>query len=93
MNRTLPGDDGPSFLPDERLSVDAAVRSFTSGAAYVNRLDDLTGDLTVGKLADLIVLDRDLMAADPAALCEARVLLTLVGGAVVHEHPDLDSAG
>ena len=93
VNRTLPGDDGPSFLPDERLSVDAAVRSFTSGAAYVNRLDDLTGDLTVGKLADLIVLDRDLMAADPAALCEARVLLTLVGGAVVHEHPDLDSAG
>ena len=78
------------LLAHERLSVTDSVRSFTSGAAYVNHLDHETGDITVGKLADLIVLDRDLLASDPTELSEAKVLLTLLGGAAVHEDPTLD---
>ena len=50
----------PPFLPEERLTLDEAVRAFTIGSAYVNHLDDATGSISVGKLADLIVLDRDL---------------------------------
>ena len=82
--------DGEPFLPDERISLEAAVRAFTLGAAYVNGLEAETGSIEVGKLADLIVLDRDLFAPDvlPA---DARVLLTLVEGEAVFEDPALEA--
>ena len=51
--------DVAPFLPDERLTLDAALRAFTSGSAYVNHLDAETGTIEVGKLADLVVLDRE----------------------------------
>ena len=54
--------DGPPFLPEERLDLAEALEAFTIGSAYVNHLDDETGSLEVGKLADLVVLDRDLFA-------------------------------
>lgn len=80
---------GP-FLPDERISLDAAVRAFTLGSAYVNGLESETGSIAVGKLADLVVLDRDLFA--PGVLpADARVLLTLVEGEVVFEDPALEA--
>ncbi|HTG40787.1 MAG TPA: amidohydrolase, partial [Methylomirabilota bacterium] len=50
------------FLPDERLTLDEAMAAFTLGSAYVNHLDDVTGSIEVGKLADLVVIDRDLFA-------------------------------
>jgi len=77
------------FLPHERITLEAAVEAFTLGAAYVNGLDEETGSIEVGKLADLAVLDRDLFA--PGTLpADARVLLTLVEGAPVFEDPGLE---
>ncbi len=79
----------PAFLPDEHISLEAAVQAFTLGAAYVNGLEADTGSIAVGKLADLAVLDRDLFAPDvlPA---DARVLLTMVEGEAVFEDPELE---
>jgi predicted amidohydrolase YtcJ len=81
--------DAPAFLPHERISLEAAIRAFTIGSAYVNGLESETGSVSVGKLADLVVLDRDLFAPDvlPA---DARVLLTLVEGDVVFEDAALE---
>ncbi|MET1232222.1 MAG: amidohydrolase family protein, partial [Candidatus Limnocylindrales bacterium] len=81
--------DAPAFLPAERISLEAAVRAFTMGSAYVNGLEAETGSITVGKLADLVVLDRDLFAPDvlPA---DARALLTLVEGEPVFEDAALE---
>jgi predicted amidohydrolase YtcJ len=75
--------DAEPFLPDERLDVDTVLRGFTAGSAYVNRLDDDTGRLAPGMAADLVVLDRDPVA--DASLGETRVLMTMVGGRLVHE--------
>jgi predicted amidohydrolase YtcJ len=75
--------DAEPLLPDERLDLHTVLRAFTEGSAYVNRLDADTGRLAPGTAADLVVLDRDLVAND--ALCETRVLMTMVGGRVVHE--------
>jgi predicted amidohydrolase YtcJ len=50
----------------------------------VNFLDDVSGSIEVGKLADLIVLDRDLVSTPPSEIGTARVLLTLLGGEPVH---------
>jgi len=77
------------FLPDERLSLEESIRAFTLGSARVNHLDDDTGSIEAGKLADLAVIDRDLLAPEVGPIADARVLLTLVGGAVVFEDPAL----
>jgi hypothetical protein len=55
------------------------------GSAYVNHLDTETGSIEVGKLADLVVLDRDLISAGPGDLLGGTVQLTLVAGEKVFE--------
>jgi predicted amidohydrolase YtcJ len=57
----------------------------------VNFLDAETGSLEAGKLADVVLLDRDLFAGDAGHIGDARVLLTLVEGEAVHEDRALES--
>jgi predicted amidohydrolase YtcJ len=85
----LAGPD-EAFLPDERLDLIDALAAFTAGSAYVNHLDDATGTLEVGKLADLAVLDRDLFDRGAGEISETRVVGTFVEGVAVYEDPALD---
>jgi predicted amidohydrolase YtcJ len=73
------------FLPEERIDLETAIAAFTIGSAFVNHLDDETGSIEVGKLADLTVVDRDLFAHPADELSLARVHATFVEGAVVFE--------
>jgi predicted amidohydrolase YtcJ len=77
------------FLPAEALTVEEAIRAFTAGSAFVNHLDADTGTLEVGKLADLTVIDRDLLASDAGPIGDGQVLATFVGGTAVFEDPAL----
>jgi predicted amidohydrolase YtcJ len=79
------------FLPEEALDLPEALAAFTIGTAWVNHLDAETGSIEVGKLADLVVLDRDIFAPDSGPVGDARVLLTLVEGEAVHEDPALET--
>jgi hypothetical protein len=79
----------PPFLPEERLDLASALGAFTIGAAWANGLDDATGTLERGKLADLVVLDRDLFDRGAGEIGDARVLLTLSEGIAVHADPAL----
>jgi len=74
------GETKTPYLPDERIDLRDALAAFTLDAAYVNFQDDRTGSIEAGKLADLIVLDRDLFTIPPAQISETKVLLTLLGG-------------
>ena len=76
--------DAEPLLPDERLSLDEALAAFTIGSAYVNHLDDETGTLEVGKLADLVLLDRNLRDPSAGPIGEARVAATWVEGTEVY---------
>ncbi|HEY1331126.1 MAG TPA: amidohydrolase [Actinomycetota bacterium] len=75
------------FYPHERIDLRTALGAFTMGSAYVNHLDDQTGSLEPGKLADLCVVDRDLFAVEDGLLGDAKVTLTLVDGRPVHADP------
>ena len=79
------GQPEGGWLPDQRLTVQQAVHGFTLGAAYAAFEEDLKGSLAVGKLADLVVLSRDVFEAQPADILQTEVVLTVVGGEVVYD--------
>ena len=72
------------FLAEERLDLPATIEAFTMGSAFVNHLENETGSVEVGKLADLCILDRNLFDLGDAPLTEATVLMTLVNGETVY---------
>ena len=74
---------GAVYVPEEKISVEDAVRAFTHGSAYAAFSDDRVGTLEVGKLADLAVLSQDIFLADPSAIDKTHVTMTMVGGRVV----------
>jgi hypothetical protein len=82
------------FVPlppeDERLSLDEALDAATRGGAYANFLEKDLGALTPGRLADLVVMDRDLYRTDVEEIPEAKADLTLFEGRIVHRAPDAD---
>ncbi|MGQ9717628.1 MAG: amidohydrolase [Anaerolineae bacterium] len=79
------GYGGPKgWVPAQRITVEEAVRAYTWGAAWAAGLEDRLGTLTPGKWADLVVLDRDIFAADPSLIPQTRVLATMVGGQWTH---------
>ncbi|MFI7443287.1 amidohydrolase [Nonomuraea indica] len=84
VNRALPGDDREAFLPHQRLDLTAALTAYTAGTARVNHLDAETGTIEPGKLADLVVTDRDPYAIPAAELAGTSVVATYVGGRRVH---------
>lgn len=84
VRRISPDDrSAPPFYPAERVTLDQAIHAFTMGSAYVNRLDHITGSISLGKLADLVVLDRDLFALPQDQIADARVAMTLIDGSAV----------
>ncbi len=86
VNRVAPDGEAEPFYPEQRLDLAAALAAYTSGSAYVNHLDD-TGTISVGNLADLVVLDRDPFAGPAEEICHTRVEQTFVGGRRVYAAP------
>jgi predicted amidohydrolase YtcJ len=80
-------DSYPVFIPEERIDLESAIAAFTINAAFVNKHEDQTGSIEVGKLADLIVIDRNIFDIPPEDLSETKVLLTLFGGQPVYGEP------
>jgi predicted amidohydrolase YtcJ len=81
--------DLPPLLADEALDLPASLSAFTANAAYVNFLEADTGTIEPSKLADLVVLDRDILDPGAGPLGDARVLLTLTEGEAVYADPGL----
>ncbi len=73
---------GEPFYPDQALTRIEALKSYTLNNAYAAFQEDDLGSLTVGKLADITVLDRDLLAIPAEEIPETRVLMTIVGGEI-----------
>jgi predicted amidohydrolase YtcJ len=72
------------FLPDQAITLDAAIDAFTTGVAWVNHEEDVAGQLLPGMAADLAVLDQDLYAIPARDIGSTSVVMTVAGGTVVH---------
>jgi predicted amidohydrolase YtcJ len=75
------------FHPEEAITREQAIRFYTANNAYVVVLDDQIGSLETGKLADLIILDRDLLTCPIDDIKDAQVVATYLGGKQVHPQP------
>jgi hypothetical protein len=76
--------DGTVLAPEERVDALTALRWYTANGAIAGFEEHDKGSLVPGKLADLLVLDRDPLSVAPAEIKDVRVLATLVGGEVLH---------
>ena len=77
--------DGSTFYPDQRMSRQEALRSYTRNAAYAAFEEGSKGSLAVGKLADVTVLSKDILSVPDDEIQGARVDYTIVGGAIAYE--------
>ncbi len=85
--RTIDGANPDGWVPKQKISVEEALRAYTSEAAYASFEEDIKGTIKVGMLADLVLLDRDLTAIAPETIPETQVLATIVGGKIVYSSP------
>ena len=69
------------------------IRGYTLGAAFAGRREKTEGSIETGKLADLIIVDRNLFQIEPTEIGKTEVLMTMVGGKVVYESPTWKNSG
>jgi len=85
---TLDGKHPGGWIPEQKITVEDALRAYTSGAAYASFEENIKGTLEPNKLADFVLIDRDLTRIPPAEIRDAHIMTTVVGGRVVYERPD-----
>ena len=83
--RTLDDKNPDGWIPEQKITVDDALRAYTTGGAYASFQEGEKGSLVPGKLADLVVIDRDITKVPPETIREARIMFTIVGGHVVFQ--------
>lgn len=83
--RTLDGKNSKGWIPEQKISVDETVRAYTIGSAYAEFQEKVKGTITPGKLADLVILSRDIFKIDPKDIEKITVVLTMMNGRVVYE--------
>ncbi len=89
---TSDGKNPGGWVPEEKLSLDEAIRGYTTGGAYAEFAEENKGTIRPGKLADIVVLDKDLFKVPADELKDVKVVLTIVGGKIVYDGR-LSSAG
>ena len=81
--RTLDGKHPQGWMPEQRITLEEAVRAYTVNGAYAEFAEKDKGLLEVGKFADIVILSKNLFSINPNAIPEVKVLYTIVGGKVV----------
>ena len=86
--RTLDGKNPGGWVPEQKITVEEAVRAYTFGSAYAEFAESSKGTITPGKLADFVMLSKDIFKIDPAEIENVRVTMTITGGRVVYERKE-----
>ncbi|UCH64343.1 MAG: amidohydrolase [Fidelibacterota bacterium] len=86
--RTLDGLNPEGWVPAEKITVAEALRCYTLHSARSGFMEDRTGTLEPGKLADFVVLSQDLFTIDPVDIPQAQIFMTIVGGKVQYQVDD-----
>lgn len=82
--KTLKGTPEGGYEPEQKMTREQALRSYTLDAAYGAFEEDIKGSITVGKLADFTIYDQDIMNVDEGQLLETQIAMTIFNGEVVY---------
>ncbi len=83
--RTLDGKNPDGWVPEQKITVEEAVRAYTVGSAFAEFAENEKGAIAPGKLADLVILSDDVFSVDPTLIERARVVTTIMDGRIVYE--------
>jgi predicted amidohydrolase YtcJ len=83
--RTLDGKNPGGWIPEQKISVAEAVKAYTWTSAYAEFAENVKGTISLGKLADFVVLSSDIFSVQPEQIEKAEVVYTIVGGRIVYE--------
>jgi len=79
--------NGTEFHPEQRMSREEALRAYTVDAAYAAFEEEIKGTLAPGRLADMVVLSKDILTVPDHEILDTEVLYTILSGKVVHPPP------
>ncbi|MFY9611448.1 MAG: amidohydrolase [Blastocatellia bacterium] len=82
--QTLSGEPVGGWFPEQRVTMEEAIRAYTYNTAYANFEEKIKGSIEVHKLADLVVLTTNLLRASPREVLDTKVVMTIVGGKIVY---------
>lgn len=85
VERLFPEGTAASVNQNEKISMEEALKAYTLGSAYANGVEDKLGSLEAGKLADVIVLDRNLFEVSSDEIKETKVKMTISDGRIVYK--------
>lgn len=83
--RTNDGGNQGGWIPEQKITLEEAVRGYTLNGAFAEFAEKEKGSLEPGKLADITVLDRDIFSLGPDSISQARCRLTMVGGRIIYQ--------
>jgi hypothetical protein len=82
---TLNGKNPHGWVPEQKITLEEAVKAYTMGSAYAEFQENQKGSIARGKLADIVILSDDIFSIAPERIRDVKVLTTIVGGKVVYE--------
>jgi predicted amidohydrolase YtcJ len=83
--KTLSGQPEGGWFPQEKITIEEAIRAYTLNTAYAGFEENIKGSLETGKLADFVILSENLLTMNSDGIKDVTVLMTVVGGRVVYE--------
>jgi len=79
------GEDGAGWFPEQKLTMEEAIKYYTWGSAYAQFMEDRKGMIKEGCLADIVITDKDLLTIPENEIMKTRIVYTIVGGEIVYE--------
>jgi predicted amidohydrolase YtcJ len=86
--QTVDGKNPNGWIPEEKISVEDAIKCYTLNAAFASYEEKIKGSIEVGKLADFVVLSDDILVIDPVKIKDVKVTMTIFNGEIVYETSD-----
>lgn len=86
--RTIDDKTPDGWIPEQKVTVEQALKAYTFNAAYATFEDNIKGSLEPGKLADYVILEKDITKIDPVEIRSVKILKTIVGGKTAYEKKD-----
>jgi predicted amidohydrolase YtcJ len=84
--RTLDGKNPDGWFPEEKISLEEAIKGYTLNPAYAEFAEHLKGSLEEGKWADIVILDQNLFEMPPEKILDTRVIMTVLDGEIVYKN-------